>query len=264
MSSKILITGGTGSVGQELVRQTIDSYEVYVFSRNEKAQVEMKLKYPSVEYIIGDIRSYDEIFKACWNIDIVFHLAALKHVDICEKQPQEAIKTNVLGTLNVINACGIQGCTLINMSSDKAINPNNVYGMTKCLAEKMVEQDNFLNIRSGNVLWSSGSVLPLWKKQLEDKNSINITSDKMTRFFIHPKELVAFILDSEFRVGTITVPMKSFRLFDIAKEFIRLYGNGSSKINVTGLRLGERLHEFRDENTSSDKDICTDLNYIFQ
>jgi FlaA1/EpsC-like NDP-sugar epimerase len=150
------------------------------------------------------------------------------------------------------------------MSSDKAINPGNIYGRTKALAEAMVNEAGFVNIRSGNVLWSSGSVLPIWRNQLKTQNNITLTSRDMTRFFIHPTELALFVLDKKDSQGTFTVPMKSFRLIDIAEEFIHRYGNNNSHILFTEPRPGERLHEFRDENTSSEKDICTDLNYIFQ
>jgi FlaA1/EpsC-like NDP-sugar epimerase len=139
-----------------------------------------------------------------------------------------------------------------------------VYGRTKALAEAMSIQAHYVNIRSGNVLWSSGSVLPIWKRQLETSNTIELTSKDMTRFFIHPTELALFILDHKDLMGTFIVPMKSFRLYDIAEEFIRKFGNKDSCILFTGLRPGERLHEFRDKDTSSEENICTDLNYIFQ
>lgn len=150
------------------------------------------------------------------------------------------------------------------MSSDKAISPVNVYGRTKALAEAMVREAGFTNIRSGNVLWSSGSVLPIWKKQLHEENVIRLTSREMTRFFIHPLELVKFILSHKDDQGTFTAPMKSFRLIDIAEEFIHRFGDNNSTILFTEPRSGERMHEFRDENTSSEKDICADINYIFQ
>jgi len=262
--NKVLITGGTGTIGTELARQMTAS-EITIFSRNEKNQVEMKAQYPYYKYIIGDVRDESEITKACTDMDYVFHFAALKHVNICEEQPQEAIKTNIIGTLNVINACKRNKCRLINMSSDKAINPVNVYGMTKAIGEKMVNQAGYVNIRSGNVLWSSGSVLMLWKDQLEKENCINITSREITRFFIHPTKLAFFIKDKmDYDGGTFIVSMKSFRLYDIAERFIRIFGNKESVINVTQLRPGERLHEYRDEYISSETDICTDLNYIFQ
>lgn len=260
---RVLITGGTGTIGRELVRQLL-YWDVIIFSRNEKDQVSMKQEYPSCKYVLGDVRDYSEILNASRNVEYVFHLAAIKHVEICENQPQEAVKTNIIGTLNVINACKENKCKLINMSSDKAINPTNVYGKTKSLAEDMATQAGFLSIRSGNVLWSSGSVLEFWKKQIEITNSISVTSSEMTRFFINVSELVDFIWNNRDKRGMVTVPMKSFRLYDIAKEFINHYGNSKTKINITGLRSGERLHEYRDENISSNLYLCDDLSYIFK
>ena len=259
----VLITGGTGTIGREIARK-LYQHDVTIFSRNEKNQVEMRQECPHYKYIVGDVRDYSEVLKACRDNDYVFHLAALKHIDICEKEPQEAVKSNIIGTLNVVNACNSYGCRLINMSSDKAINPCSIYGKTKSIAEAMVTQSGYVNIRSGNVLWSSGSVLPMWEEQLKTTNQINITSERMTRFFIHPQELALFILSKKDESGTFTVPMKSFRLWDIANEFIKRFGNESSSIKITGLREGERLHEYRDEYTSSEKDVCDDLSYIFQ
>lgn len=262
MTYKILITGGTGTIGREVAKQFSDC-EVTIFSRNEKSQVLMKQEHPEYKYVIGDVRDLREVETACEGKDYVFHFAALKHVDKCQIQPQEAMKTNILGTANVIHACQSHGVKLINMSSDKAINPSNVYGMTKAIAEAMVAQAHHASIRSGNVLWSSGSVLPLWKSQLENDNSIQLTSREMTRFFIHPTELALFIIDHRDMIGTFTVPMKSFRLYDIAEEFIRRFGDKSSHIVFTNLRPGERLHEFRADGMSSKENICTDLTYIF-
>jgi FlaA1/EpsC-like NDP-sugar epimerase len=259
---KVLITGGTGTIGRALAKLCA-SWNTTIFSNHEQSQVDMRRDFPQCKYIIGDIRDYDSVLRATDGMDYVFHLAALKHIDICERHPQEAIKTNVMGTMNVINACKINEVMMVNMSSDKAINPTSVYGMTKYLAEKMADDDGFVSIRSGNVLWSSGSVLEIWSKSIKEKNEIGITSKDMTRFFVHPTELADFILCNRNEYGVKTIPMVSFRLFDIAQEFIARYGNSDTKIDIMGLRAGERLHEFRDEETSSEDSICTDLKYIF-
>jgi len=263
--TRILITGGTGSIGRELAKLAftdLPTSHITIFSRNEKDQVLMKKEYPLYDYVIGDIRDYQKVYDVCRGKDYVFHLAALKHVNICEEQPQEAIKSNVLGSMNVINACKEHGCKMINMSSDKAIAPSNVYGMTKYLANKMVEEAGYVSIISGNVLWTSGSVLPIWGEQIKG-GVINLTSEKMTRFFVSPRSLASFMLANMDSTGVCVVPMEAFKMYDIAQEFIKRYGNGSEKINITGLRPGERLHEFRDESTSSETNICTDLSYIF-
>ncbi|MBU1743254.1 MAG: polysaccharide biosynthesis protein, partial [Proteobacteria bacterium] len=224
--------------------------EVFIFSRNEKDQVIMKKEHPEYHYIIGDVRDTTDVFSVVEGMDYVFHFAALKHIDICERQPQEAVKTNINGTMNVTNACRYHGVKLVNMSSDKAISPTSVYGMTKSIAEKIA--GDYLSIRSGNVLWSSGSVFPIWKKQIEQNNKICLTSELMTRFFVHPKTLALYILKNKDKKGVLTIPMKSFRLYDIALRFIEEFGREGATIEITGLRPGERLHEFRDEETSSE------------
>jgi len=260
---RTLITGGTGTIGRELARQMI-GWNISIFSRNEKDQFFMKQQYPSFRYVIGDVRDSSAVLKACEGKDYVFHTASLKRVEVCEEEAEEAVKTNLIGSLNIINACRQYGCQMINMSTDKAINPSNVYGRTKSLVEAMVTQSKYVNIRSCNVLWSSGSVLPIWQLQLATSNEINLTSKEMTRFFIHPTELALFILSHKDDSGTFTVPMKAFRIYDIAERFVSLYGNKDSKINITGLRPGERLHEYMDDVISSDKNVCNDLEYIFK
>ena len=264
---KALITGGTGSIGQALVHQMsqdIEEWDIAIFSRHEADLVSMHYRYPQYKYIAGDVSDDDEVFRATIGMNYVFHLAALKHVDICEQQSMEAILINEIGTMNVINACLWNECRMVNMSSDKAINPANVYGRTKANAEAMVRQAGFVSVRSGNVLWSSASVLPRWKEQLKEKNCIELTDGRMTRFFIHPAELTRFMLKVRDEGGVQTVPMRAFRLIDIAEEFVERFGNAKSEVKITGLRLGERLHEYRDENTSSENNICTDMNYIFE
>lgn len=271
---KIAITGGTGTIGGALAKSISGENEITIFSRNEAAQVGMKSVYPAFgegteyhkyRYIIGDVRDEDAIMRACEGMDYVFHFAALKHVEICEEQPMEAVKTNVVGTMNVINACYRHGAKLINMSSDKAINPVNVYGKTKSLAEDMVTKAGYLSIRSGNVAWSAGSVLSKWKEQCERLKNIELTSKDMTRFFVRIEDLIDFIWKSRLKLGVVTIPMQSFRLYDLAKECSRRFGhNDDSKIEIVGIRPGERLHEFRNKDTSSEDCIGGDLNYIFK
>jgi FlaA1/EpsC-like NDP-sugar epimerase len=255
---KSLITGGTGTIGRCMAK-SLKGYDVTIFSRGEQRQAEMKAKHPEFNYIIGDIRDSSGVYKAIKGQDYCFHLAALKHIDICEQNAREAIMTNVQGSLNVINACILNGCKLINMSSDKAVNPGSVYGRTKSLIEAVVLQAGFTNIRSGNILWSNGSVLNIWLDQIREKNEISITSMDMTRFFISPQTIVDFILSKMDDPGTHTVPMDAYKLIDLASAFIQKYGNDKTKIKVTGLRLGERLHEYRDENTCSSDNLKTNV-----
>ena len=170
----VLITGGTGSWGYELVRQLLleEPKEIRIFCRGELAQVKMDREFmnPRLKFIIGDIRDLDSLIEATKNVDYVFHLAALKHVPICELQPNEAIKTNIVGTQNLIKASIINKVTkVIDVSTDKAVDPLNLYGMTKAVGERLIIQANlmssdtkFVCIRAGNVLGSNGSVVPFF------------------------------------------------------------------------------------------------------
>jgi FlaA1/EpsC-like NDP-sugar epimerase len=257
---RTLITGGTGTIGRALAKLIPDAT---IVSRDESMQVKMRQEFPDCKYIIADVRDVNRMIEVIKGYDYVYHLAAMKHIEICEQQPQEAIKTNVLGTMNVINACRLTGAKMINMSTDKAVNPASVYGRTKALSEAMVTEAFYLSVRSGNVLWSSGSVLERWTNQLRAKNMIELTHVDMTRFFVHPNELASFLVNSRTYFGIVTIPMRSFRLHDMAMEFIKIYGDKDSKIQITGLRDGERLHEYRDENTSSAECLNSDLSYIF-
>lgn len=171
----ILVAGGTGSCGTELVRKLLElkAKKIIVFSRNETSHVQMKrmMEDPRLSFCIGDIRDREALIKSRKGVDYVFHLAALKHVPVCEEQPLEALKTNVIGTQNVIEAAIINKVKkVINISTDKAANPINFYGMTKAIAEKLTvyankicSQTKSINVRSGNILGTNGSVLQLFK-----------------------------------------------------------------------------------------------------
>lgn len=245
-NSRILITGGTGTLGQELAAQLMgyNCSEIIIYSRNEVAQVEMKRKYP-LTYLIGDIRDAKAIRKACRGVDMVFHLAAIKHVSICENQPLEAIKTNIIGTQNVINACRGK---IISMSTDKAVNPTCVYGYTKAINERLVLNFGGTNIRSGNIFGSSGSVIPYFINQVKIKNEITLTDGNMTRYFIKVADLVNFMLHSVYKDSGTYWPedISSYRMLDIANEIMNRYGNGDTKIIEIGARPGEKLHESLD------------------
>lgn len=259
---KIIITGGTGTIGKNIALQ-LSGNDVTIFSRSERSQAEMRLKHPQYNYMVGDITDYPAVFDAINGHDYCFHTAALKRIEVCEEQPMEACRINMFGSANVINACVVNGCKLINISTDKAINPSSVYGRTKALVENMVNQACGCNIRSGNVLWSSGSVLNIWVEQIKQNNSITITSVDMTRFFIKASDLASFVVSHADSTGTFTVPMQSYKLIDIAEKFIESYGNKSTKIKITGLRPGERLHEYRDEKTCSADNLSTNIWPLF-
>lgn len=190
----ILITGATGSWGHELVKQLLakNPKEIRIFSRNEASQVAMQRKFKDdrLRFIIGDIRDKDSIVTACHQVDLLFHLAALKHVPVCEDQPLEALKTNVIGTQNVIEAAIVNEVKkVVNISTDKAANPANFYGMTKAISEQLIthanlltEKTKFVTIRGGNVLGTSGSVIYVFKEQIETTGKVSITDKRMTRF----------------------------------------------------------------------------------
>ena len=257
---KILITGGTGSLGQALTKRLLenDVDTVRIFSRNEDKQVTMRSEIldERLRSFIGDIRDFDRLTRALEDIDIVFHAAALKHVPVVEYNPFEAIKTNVIGSQNVINACLHENVeTAVAVGTDKAVSPLNTYGATKLLMEKLfVTAQNYLNpnrhktkfiaLRYGNVLGSSGSVVPKFIKQIKAKEKITITDSNMTRFSITMNEALDFILKStQMGKGSeIFVPkLKAYSITSVADALKELLGDfGEENISV---RQGEKIHE---------------------
>lgn len=258
-NAKILITGGTGSWGNELTKKLLqyNPKEIRIFSRNEFSQVMMQRKFndhPSLTFIIGDVRDYEAVEAACKGIDFVFHLAALKHVPICEFQPEEALKTNVTGTENIIRASIKNGVKkVIDVSTDKAVDPINFYGMTKSFGEKLMlrandysEDTRFVCIRGGNVLGTNGSVVPLFKSMILEGKDITLTSREMTRFFLTVSEAIDLLLKaSEESIGgeIYVMKMKACRILDLAEVLIEELATTSVSINEVGIRSGEKLHE---------------------
>jgi UDP-N-acetylglucosamine 4,6-dehydratase len=256
---RILITGGTGSWGQELTRKLLqcNPKEIRIFSRNEHAQVNMQRNFPdhpSLKFIIGDVRDYQAVLEACNGMDYVFHLAALKHVPICEFQPEEALKTNVMGTENVIRASIKQGVRkVIDVSTDKAVDPINFYGMTKAFGEKLMiranersETTRFVCIRGGNVLGTNGSVVPFFKKQILEGKTITLTSKEMTRFFLTISEAIELLLKAaQVAIGgeTFVMKMNACRILDLADVLKNGLTTKSISIKEIGIRPGEKLHE---------------------
>ena len=257
-NKKILITGGTGSFGRELTKFLLKNFpkikKLVIFSRDELKQYDMSKtynvkEYPCIRYFIGDIRDKERVNMALKDIDYVIHAAALKQVDTAEYNPFETIKTNVVGTQNIIESCLNNNVKMIALSTDKAVSPFNLYGATKLCAEKLVVSANnikgknpliFSIVRYGNVLGSRGSVLPAFQKQ-KTKNVINITDKNMTRFNISLKdsiELVLWTLKNS-KGGEIFIPkLPSIRITDLAKAVCQ-----KCRINITGVRPGEKIHE---------------------
>lgn len=254
---RILITGATGSWGNTLVQRLLTDYnpkEIVCLSRGELQQVLMKRKFsdPRVRMVIGDVRDYESIEFATRNIDIVFHLAALKHVPICEDHPQEAIKTNILGTTNVVNAAILNKVEkVIDVSTDKAVAPSNLYGMTKAVGEKVIVQANqlsehtrFVCVRGGNVMGSNGSVIPYFIEQIKRGGPITITDDRMTRFFLTLNEAISLLFRaSEASVGgeTLVMKMPACKISTVADVLMKHYGE--VEVRNVGIRPGEKLHE---------------------
>lgn len=255
--SRMLITG-SGTWSQEIARQLLlqDVKEIVIFSRGEAAQVAMKQKFKNrkLRFVIGDIRDPQAITEACKDIDIVIHTAAMKHINLCELQPEEALKTNITGTQNVINACIANNVNVcINTSTDKCADPTCFYGKTKAIAEGLITAANnrtmhtdFINIRSGNILGSSGSVVPLFIKQITDSNRITVTNPDMTRFFIpisHAIKRLLTVIEEADRGETWVFRMESFSIRQLAEVIIEYYGNKDTVIDVVGTREAEKLHE---------------------
>jgi UDP-N-acetylglucosamine 4,6-dehydratase/5-epimerase len=207
----------------------------------------MRQTYPSCNYVIGDIRDAKAVCNVIKGHDVVYHLAALKHIDICEQQSLEAVKTNIVGTMNVLQACKYFGVQMINMSTDKAANPLNVYGRTKRLAEDLV-RGYALTIRSGNVVGSSGSLVPNMIKSIQINNYVTLTDEHMTRFFITLDELSIVLMDCIQMLPITGVfiagNMKSFYIKDIIDSVINYYGNNQTHIKIIGRRPGEQLREY--------------------
>jgi UDP-N-acetylglucosamine 4,6-dehydratase len=252
----VLVTGGTGSFGKKFVKVMLDEFrpaKLIIFSRDELKQHEMRaagFNDPRLRYFIGDVRDAQRLVRAFNGVDVVVHAAALKQVPACEYNPMEAIKTNILGSSNVIEAALDAGVTkVIALSTDKAVNPVNLYGATKLAAEKLFVQSNayaggtatrFSCVRYGNVIGSRGSVVPIFIKQRQN-GSITITDDRMTRFWISLEQGVRFVIRcaEQMQGGEVFVPkIPSTSLLDLAKAVAP-----KAQIDVIGIRPGEKLHE---------------------
>ena len=258
---KILITGGTGSLGKALAKRLLelDAEIVRIYSRNENKQISMQSEFNDerLRYLIGDIRDLPRLIRAVEDIDIVFHAAALKHVPVVEYNPFESIKTNVLGSQNVIDACLHENIeTAICVGTDKAVSPLNTYGATKLLMEKLfVTAGNYINpekhktkfvaIRYGNVLASSGSVIPHFLNQIKENKKLTITDPTMTRFNITMDQALDFIIRTyqKGKGGEVFVPkLKAYRLGDLKDAIINL-AKKNVQSEIIPVRPGEKYHE---------------------
>ena len=274
--TRIFVSGATGSWGQTLIAMLLEKYnvkEIICFSRGELQQVLMKRKFNNskLKFIIGDIRDYEAVRIATKNVDYIFHLAALKHVPVCEENVQETIKTNVNGTTNIVNAA-IENRVkkVIDVSSDKAVEPINLYGMTKAVGEKIIVQANdlsdytkFVCIRGGNVMGSSGSVIPFFIEQIKSGGPITITDVKMTRFFLTLEEAILLLFKASIdSIGgeTFVMNMPACYIKDLAEVLMDEYG--VVEVKETGMRPGEKLDEMLISHHESQLSFCYDNNYF--
>jgi UDP-N-acetylglucosamine 4,6-dehydratase len=266
---KYVILGGTGTLGKEITRQLADQVdtEVVIFSRGELAQKQMAeefRKYKNLRFKIGDIRDFDSVLAVCRDAHTVFHVAALKHVDTLELNPEESVKTNIIGTINVANAC-IQARVMFCAfsSTDKAVEPVNAYGMCKGVSEKILFQKNreqtttrFSVFRWGNVASSRGSVLPVFVSAIKKGDEVPITDFKMTRFWIKIQDAVAFMLASYRGAKTdaaMIPPIKSAPLMEVVSVLGEHIGS-LPRTKKIPIRPGEKLHESLDIGFRSDGD----------
>ena len=250
----VLVTGGTGSFGKKFTKKALELgvKKVIIFSRDELKQYEMKQDFNDnrLRFFIGDVRDQGRLHRAFVGVDIVIHAAAMKHVDACEYNPFEAVKTNIHGAQNIIEAaidCGVE--KVIALSTDKACAPVNLYGATKLASDKLFvaanayvgdKKTSFAVVRYGNVVGSRGSVVPFFKK-IRTTGVLPITDERMTRFWITLEQGVQFVLDNLERMhgGEIFVPkIPSMRVVDLAKAIAP-----ECDIEIVGIRPGEKLHE---------------------
>lgn len=257
----VLVTGGTGSFGHAIVDALLPYRlkEIRIYSRGEDKQEKMKYEFrnsQNLRFILGDIRDLPQLTRASNSVDYAFHAAAQKQVPATETQVLEAVKTNVLGAQNVIDAaiaCRLK--KVIAISTDKAVEPVNAMGMTKALQEKLFTGANlgpdnrgtvFSCARYGNVLGSTGSVLPLFMDQIKSGSAVTVTVPEMTRFLLTLKEAIDLVFVSllESVGGEVFVPdIPSHTVMDLAETLCRIHSYDTGRIRITGVRAGEKIHE---------------------
>ena len=258
MSKKLLITGGTGSFGKAYLDKASNSQifsEIRILSRDEKKQDDLRreLNDNKIKFYLGDVRDYDSVINAIDGVDFIFHAAALKQVPSCEFFPLEAVKTNILGTDNVLTAADQSGVSkVVILSTDKAAYPINSMGMSKALMEKvMIAKSNtntsttFCGTRYGNVMGSRGSVIPLFINQIKSKKNITITSPEMTRFLMsldNAVDLVDYAFNNCSQGDMFIQKAPSCTIKTLAEALIEIFGS-NSKVKNIGIRHGEKMHE---------------------
>lgn len=255
----LLVTGGTGSFGNDFIRLVLSRHSperVIVYSRDEKKQHDMRLEIddPRLNFVIGDVRNRDQITRAMRRVDYVFHAAALKQVPSCEFFPMEAVLTNVVGTNNVLDAAELNHVKkLVVLSTDKAVYPINAMGQTKALMEKLTlarakqcsTTTIFCGVRYGNVMYSRGSVIPLFVKQITTGSPLTITDPQMTRLLLPLAEavrLVTFAMEHGEQGDIFVRKAQATTVNTLAQAMLNLFG-ARNPIEIVGVRAGEKMHE---------------------
>jgi FlaA1/EpsC-like NDP-sugar epimerase len=262
-NKNILITGGTGSFGHQMIKELMiyRPKTIRILSRDEDKQHNMRQEllgepiFKKMEFVIGDVRDYPRMLTAAKDIDIIFHAAALKHVPAVESHPYEAVKTNIIGAFNVVQAAVARNVKkIVAISTDKAVKPVNAMGMTKALQEKLVLADDIAKedtmcccVRYGNVLGSRGSVIPLWDGQIEKNKPLSITHSEMTRFMLtlsQAIELVFYALKNG-KGGEIFVKKApAAKMVELARAYAELKtGKKNYPLKFVGIRAGEKIDE---------------------
>jgi len=268
----ILVTGGTGSIGSEIVKKLLkyEPKQIRIYSRDEskhyflEQELARKKSKTQIKSLIGDIRDKDRLDIAFDNVDIVFHAAALKHVPYCEYNPFEAIKTNINGAQNLVElAIKHQVERLVAISTDKAVYPNTIMGITKLMMERLVigaynqKKTKFAVVRFGNVLHSRGSVIPTWIDQINNGGPVTVTDKRMKRFFMAIPQAVSLVFSAAVmmegeEIFVLKMPKKN--IYELAQQTIKKYANDKEiEIAITGAREKEKLDErlYTDEETKS-------------
>jgi FlaA1/EpsC-like NDP-sugar epimerase len=256
----VLITGGTGFLGRMLTKEILkhEPHSIRVFSRDEVKHHQMQELFSydkRMRHLIGNVRDYARLKKACKGTDIVIHAAALKRLDILEYNVEESIKTNIIGSVNVMNACienDVEKALFV--STDKACSPVNTYGACKFVGERVFTESNyskgkcrtvFLCVRYGNVLESTGSVIPFFESKIKKGDNIPLTDERMTRFIISPEDAVSLVCSAlKYGVGgEVFVPeLPAFKITDLI-DILKEKNNAKNKVELIGIRPGEKIHE---------------------